>query len=75
MHSFRGWIGEKKTSLQLWLSLSRKSYHTFHNIILKSRNGTVQIDHLIVSVYGLFIVETKNKRGWIFGHKDQATWT
>jgi len=36
-------------------------------ILLHSKNGTTQIDHLIISVYGLFIVETKNKKGWIFG--------
>jgi hypothetical protein len=75
MNLFRGWIGEKKTSLYLWLSLSRESYHRFNNLILASRNGTVQIDHLIISAYGLFIVETKNKQGWIFGTEDQAKWT
>ncbi len=62
MNLFRGWIGEKKTTFYLWLSLSKKSYHIFHNLIFPSSNGTTQIDHLIVSVYGLFIVETKNKR-------------
>lgn len=75
MKLLRGWIGEKKASLHLWLSLSRKSYHRFHDIILNSQNGTVQIDHLIISVYGLFIVETKNKKGWIFGNEHEATWT
>lgn len=74
---FRGWLGEKKAAFFLWLSLmgQRKSYHTFHNIIIPSKNGTAQIDHLIISVYGLFIVETKNKKGWIFGSGNQATWT
>ena len=67
MNLFRGWIGKKKTTFYLWLSLRNKSYHKFHNIILPSENGTTQIDHLIISVFGLFIVETKNKKGWIFG--------
>lgn len=75
MDIFKGWIGEKKTTFYLWLSLRNKSYHKFHNIILPSNNGTTQIDHLIVSVYGLFIVETKNKNGWIFGTEEQPTWT
>jgi len=75
MDIFRGWIGEKKTTFYLWLSLRDKSYHKFHNIILPSINGTTQIDHLIVSVYGLFIVETKNKSGWIFGAEEQPSWT
>ncbi len=75
MNLFRGWIGEKKTTFYLWLSLPNKSYHKFHNIILPSKNGTTQIDHLIISIYGLFIVETKNKKGWIFGSEKQTNWT
>jgi predicted RNA-binding Zn-ribbon protein involved in translation (DUF1610 family) len=75
MNLFRGWIGEKKTIFYLWLSLRKKFYHRFHNIIFPSANGTTQIDHLIISIYGLFIVETKNKKGWIFGSKEQASWT
>jgi hypothetical protein len=51
MNPFQGWIGEKKTTFYLWLSLSKKSYYTFHNIILPSKNGTTQIDHLIISVF------------------------
>ena len=75
MNILKGWIGEKKTTFYLWLMLRNKSYHKFHNIILPSKNGTTQIDHLVVSVYGLFIVETKNKSGWIFGAEEQPNWT
>lgn len=75
MKLLKGWLGEKKTSISMFLSLSRKSYHRFHNVILPSNNGTTQIDHLIISVYGLFIVETKNRQGWIFGSEGQTTWT
>jgi len=59
----------------MWLSLDSRTYRKFHNIILPSKNGTTQIDHLLVSPYGLFIVETKNKKGWIFGSADQSEWT
>ncbi|MCW9708971.1 NERD domain-containing protein [Fodinibius salsisoli] len=72
---FRGWIGEKKTTFYLWLSLNSKDYRKFHDVIIPSENGTTQIDHLLVSPYGLFIVETKNKKGWIFGSKGQKNWT
>jgi restriction system protein len=75
MNLLRGWIGEKKTTFYLWLSLPSKSYDRFHNLIIPSNNGTTQIDHLIVSIYGIFIVETKNKKGWIFGNEDQQNWT
>ena len=73
--SIRGWLGEKKTTFNMWLSLDKELYRRFHNLIIPSINGTTQIDHLLVSPYGLFIVETKNKKGWIFGSGDQAKWT
>lgn len=75
MKLFRGWIGEKKTALNIWFSLDKNTYRRFHNIIIPSKNGTTQIDHLLLSPYGLFIVETKNMQGWIFGSEDQAKWT
>jgi len=59
----------------MWLSLDGKTYRRFHNVIIPSSNGTTQIDHLLVSPYGLFIVETKNKKGWIFGSENQPKWT
>lgn len=73
--AFNGWIGEKKTALNMWLFLDEKTYKRFHDVILPSSNGTAQLDHILVSEYGVFIVETKNKTGWIFGSEDQATWT
>ena len=59
----------------MWLSLDASTYRRFHNVIIPGKSGTTQIDHLLVSEYGLFIVETKNKTGWIFGSEDQSKWT
>ena len=59
----------------MWLSLDNKVYRRFHDVIIPAKNGTTQIDHILVSPYGLFIVETKNKKGWIFGCGDQPNWT
>jgi restriction system protein len=36
---------------------------------------STQIDHIFVSKYGIFVVETKNYKGWIFGNEKQAQWT
>jgi len=33
------------------------------------------LDHVLVSVYGIFVIETKNMKGWIFGSKDNERWT
>ncbi len=75
MRRIRGWFGEKKTTLNMWLSLDAKVYRRFHDVIIPAKNGTTQIDHLLVSPYGLFIVETKNIKGWIFGSERQQKWT
>jgi hypothetical protein len=73
--SLRGWVGEKTTTFNMWLSLDKEVYRRFHDVVIPAKNGTTQIDHILVSPYGLFIVETKNKKGWIFGSKDQPKWT
>jgi restriction system protein len=45
------------------------------NVTLPTADGTTQIDHIIVSEYGVFVIETKNMKGWIFGGARQRTWT
>lgn len=36
---------------------------------------TTQLDHIIVSNYGIFVIETKNHKGFIFGDLNGAVWT
>lgn len=59
----------------MWLGLNSNRYQRFHNVILPSSNGTTQIDHLLVSEFGLFIVETKNLKGWIYESEQARKWT
>jgi len=72
---FKGQIGELKTRIQLGISLNSKTYRRFHDVFAPSGNGTTQIDHLVVSQFGVFVVETKNLKGWIYGDAYQSTWT
>ena len=72
---FKGWFGEQKTEFNLWFSLDKKLYRRFHDVIIPSQNGTTQVDHILVSLFGLFIVETKNRKGWVFGSESQENWT
>jgi hypothetical protein len=37
--------------------------------------NTTQIDHIVVSDFGIFCIETKSHSGWIFGHAKQQHWT
>lgn len=67
-----GKFGEKRVALKLdWLS---KEYITLNDILLPTHYGTTQIDHIVVSPYGIFVIETKNYKGWIFGHENSEDW-
>ena len=71
----KGKIGEIKTNMAQTLFLDPKEYHIFNNVLLNGSHGTTQIDHVIVSKYGIFVIETKNKDGWIYGQQDDDDWT
>ena len=71
----KGWIGEKGTQFGMWLGLDSNVYRRIHNLILPAQGGTTQIDHVLVSVFGVFVIETKNMSGWIFGNERSPKWT
>lgn len=72
---FKGLSGEFIVNALGKLMLDKNEYHLIKNVTLPIENGTTQIDHVIVSVYGVFVVETKNVKGWIFGSPNQPLWT
>lgn len=71
----KGWVGEAMGGLAAKLFLDGKIYRPVNNVTLETSNGTTQIDHVIVSRFGIFVVEAKNYQGWIFGGENQAEWT
>ncbi len=50
-------------------------YHLMNHITLPLGDGTTQIDHILVSRFGVFVIEAKDYKGWIFGNPKHATWT
>jgi len=71
---FAGWFGELKTVIAKKLFLRSSDYVDLNNVTIRTRRGTTQIDHVIVSRYGVFVVETKNMSGWIFGTSAPGGW-
>lgn len=71
----KGYFGELIVRLAGRLMLDRNIYYPHHNVTLMMDDGTTQIDHVYVSKFGVFVIETKNMKGWIFGTEKQATWT
>lgn len=55
--------------------LPQETYWCLDNITLETEEGSTQIDHVVLSIYGIFVIETKNMRGWIFGSAKQPYWT
>lgn len=72
---FKGLCGEALVKFAAKLRLPADAYHRIHNVTLATPDGTTQIDHVFVSRFGIFVVETKNMKGWIFGGQNQAQWT
>lgn len=71
----KGQVGELKVRFAAHRRLDRHIYRRLHNVTLNTPDGTTQIDHVFLSPFGIFVVETKNMRGWIFGGEAQPMWT
>ena len=69
----KGILGEKKVA-GILSSLSHKKYKVINDVLIKSGSMTFQIDHIVVSVYGIFVIETKNYKGLITGFEDSEYW-
>lgn len=50
-------------------------YHLLNHITLKHGKSTTQIDHILVSRFGVFVIETKKYSGWIYANPKHQTWT
>ena len=71
----KGMVGETVVKMGAVLALPSSVYQRYHNVTLPTVGGTTQIDHVFVSVLGVFVVETKNMAGWIFGSERDREWT
>src|SRR5690606_32555919 len=70
----KGHLGEKSTA-NILARLDRSKYSVINNLVLQTRGRTSQIDHVVVSDFGIFVIETKNYKGWIFGGDEAEYWT
>lgn len=70
----KGYLGEKAVANRL-SRLPEQQYKILNDIMLRTNYGTTQIDHIVVSIYGIFVIETKNYKGWITGSEYAEQWT
>ena len=73
----KGWLGEKTLWFLLRFQLKRHDYEILNNIYLHQSNGyTHQIDHIVVSQWGIFVIETKTFDGELVQCNTEARrWT
>ena len=69
----KGKRGEMRVSAIL--SQLSAEYTILNDLVFRTEKGTTQIDHLVVSKYGIFTIETKNYRGEIYGDDNRKEWT
>ncbi len=70
---FRGFMGEFWLKLKL-SKLDKSKYMILNGVLIKDDNGTHQIDHIILSNYGIFVIEMKNYYGLIKGNERDYKW-
>lgn len=67
--------GESIVSRAIQAHFATSDFHLLNHITLTLADGTTQIDHILVSRFGVFVIETKDYAGWIFADSQQTTWT
>ena len=73
--SRKGEIGEFKIDIQL--GQLPEGYRYLSDLLLKNsraKSGYSQVDHVVLTPFGIFVIETKNYQGIIYGSKERKTW-
>lgn len=69
---FKGYVGEEIANSEL--NKLGNNYKVLNDIMVYSDNKTHQIDHIVVSKYGIFVIEMKNYGGSIKGKEKDEEW-
>lgn len=70
-----GQFGEFSTEYALTNNNLEGELVVLKNIYVPYRDKTSEIDLLMIHEKGIFVFESKNYSGWIFGSADQLNWT
>lgn len=72
---YKGKEGEEVVKEALVQVFSNTKGFIFNDILVEYNGKITQIDHVVISEKGVFVVETKNYSGWIFGNQRNKYWT
>ena len=68
-------VNDGELLVRLELMEHYRDWMLLNDVLLPSGQGTTQIDHILVSPGGVFLIETKDMNGWLFGSPGQKNWT
>lgn len=72
----KGTVGEWAVNRALLKNLNPAEYQVLHDLLLPDgKGGMTQIDHVAVSAFGIFVIETKNWDCWVHGSESGRYWT
>ena len=69
----KGRYGEKRVATIL--NSLPDEYTIFNDVYIEENGKSTQIDHVVFSPYGIFVIETKQYKGWIYGDERASFWT
>lgn len=71
---FRGDIAESRTRRILANGLEKSRYTVLNDVELPAGGGTVNVDHIVVSRFGVFVIESQHASGMVSGGEFQDRW-
>lgn len=71
----KGRYGEYMIFKELQICEKYGSRFLFNCYIPKENNQTTEIDVILLTLNGIFVFESKNYRGWVYGSENQDLWT
>ena len=72
----KGVLGEFAGKLAVKQWLPESGYELFSDVMLQDKRGTTQIDHVVVSRFGIFVIEAKGISGKLYASSETKyrTW-
>ena len=71
----KGLYGEYKIFVMLRTFENYGARFLFNCYLPREHNETTEIDVILLTMNGIFVFESKNYSGWIFGNEKASTWT
>ena len=71
---FKGTVGDRLLKFRLMNALDKNVYYLVDGKGLPVESEVHGIDYIVVSKFGLMVIEAKNMKGWIYGSEFQKKW-